>query len=385
MYGPNEVYTLSTGHFPDSFTEPANPTTFNYGSQLLFNGPDAAIEISGGKVTAYMHGTVSNNEAFLAHVDAYEHSILKGVTRLRGSIDNKVVLAGVWYHVEFNERPRFEAYIVHVITPGGKVSSTPYREDLFDHDSPGEGMTGGRRIIADDAAEAIDALEAYTEQLVKLDEQWPSNSGLKPIQGIIWFPVDSSAEDAPIVVIRAMGWKAYARKGAEQPDDLARSTMLSALTNAETDNIISAELSLAVKHVARQTTGPHEQAIQGDNRVWALRQLRQTPFGFHNENVVLRRVAKQPLSLSEMANTTPATGYWSQIRYNCGGEDAPLFHAFDDDDLMATSRFADIVLSPLDVKDDATECVFGSDWVKASGDNVQIRLLAKGREPTLSW
>jgi hypothetical protein len=385
MYGPNEVYTLSTGHFPDSFTNPANPTTFNYESQLLFNGPDAAIEISGGKVTAYMNGTVSNNEAFLAHVDAYEHSILEGATRLRGSIDNKVVLAGVWYHVEFNERPRFEAYIVHVITPGGKVSSTPYREDLFDHDSPGEGMTGGRRIIADDAAEAIDALEAYTEQLVKLDEQWPSNSGLKPIQGIIWFPVDPSAEDAPIVVIRAMGWKAYARRGAEQPDDLARSAMLSALTNAETVNIISAELSLAVKHVARQTTGPDEQAIHGDNRVWALKQLRQTPFGFHNENVVLRRVAKQPLSLSEMANTTPATGYWSQIRYNCGGKDAPLFHAFDDDDLMATSRFADIVLSPLDVKDDATECVFGSNWVKASGDNVQIRLLAMGREPTLSW
>ena len=161
--------------------------------------------------------------------------------------------------------------------------------------------------------------------------------------------------------------------------------MLSALTNAETDNIISAELSLAVQYVARQTTGPDEQTIHGDNRVWALRQLRQTPFGFHNENVVLRRVADQPLSLSEMANTTLATGYWSQIRYNCGGEDAPLFHAFDDDDLMATSRFADIVLSPLDVKDDATECVFGSDWVKASGDNVQIRLLAKGREPTLSW
>ena len=385
MYGPNEVYILSTGHFPNSFTNPANPTTFNYESQLLFNGPDAAIEISGGKVTAYMNGTVSNNEAFLAQVDAYEHSILEGATRLRGSIDNKVVLAGVWYHVEFNERPRFEAYIVHVITPGGKVSSTPYREDLFDHDSPGEGMTSGRRIIADDAAEAIDALEAYTEQLVKLDEQWPSNSGLKPIQGIIWFPVDPSAEHAPIVVIRAMGWKAYARQGAARHDDPVRSEMLLALSNGEGDNLVSPELSKAIKDIAGKTTSSGNEVDDDDNRVWALRKLRQTPFGFHNQNVVVRRVADQPASLSELANTTPLKGYWSQIRYKSGGADAPFFHAFDDDDLMATSRFASVVLSPLDIMDDTTECVFGSDWVKAAGDNVEIRLLAQGREPTLSW
>ena len=385
MYGPNEVYILSTGHFPDSFTNPANPTTFNYESQLLFNGPDAAIEISGGKVTAYMNGTVSNNEAFLAHVDAYEHSILEGAMRLRGSIDNKVVLTGVWYHVEYDERPRFEAYIVHVVTPDGEVKSTPYREELFDHDSPEEGLVGGREFVADDAAEAVDALGAYTEQLVKLDDQWPSNSGLKPVQGVIWFPVNASAGDAPIVVIRAMGWKAYARQGAARPENPARSDMLLALSSAEGHSLVSPELSKAIKDIAGKTTSSGIEVDDDENRVWALRKLRQTPFGFHNQKVVVRRVADKPASLSELANTTHLKGYWSQIRYKSGGADAPFFHAFDDDDLVATGRFASVVLSPLDIMDDTTECVFGSDWVQAAGDNVEIRLLALGREPTLSW
>lgn len=385
MYRPNEVYTLSTGNFPDTFVGSSQPTTFTYESQLLFNGPDAAIEIFEDKITAYMNGVVSENEAFLAHVDAYEHSILEGATRLRGSIDNKVVLTGVWYHVEYDERPRFEAYIVHVVTPDGKVKSRPYREELFDHDSPEEGLVGGRKFVADDAAEAVDALGAYTEQLVKLDDQWPSNSGLKPVQGVIWFPVNASAGDAPIVVIRALGWKAYARQGAARHEDPARSEMLLALSNAEGDNVVSPELSKAIEDIAGKITSSGNEVDDEDNRVWALRKLRQTPFGFHNQNVVVRRLTDQPAPLSELANITPLKGYWSQIRYKSGGADAPFFHAFSDDDLVAKSRFASIVLSPLDIMDDTTECVFGSDWVKGAGDNVEIRLLAQGREPTLSW
>ncbi|MGO6812199.1 hypothetical protein ACCS61_32395 [Rhizobium ruizarguesonis] len=56
MTTPSAVYTLASGAFPDRYQNGSQPEGPVYGAQLIFTGPDAAIEVIGNKITQYMFG-----------------------------------------------------------------------------------------------------------------------------------------------------------------------------------------------------------------------------------------------------------------------------------------------------------------------------------------
>ena len=123
MTTPSEVFTLATSAFPQRYLNGTQSEGPIYGAQLMFTGPDAAIEVIGNKITRYMFGRPTDNPAFAELINNYEKSILKTVGSLRKASDDRVVFTGVWYHLDYHERPRFEPYVIHIISKDGFISS----------------------------------------------------------------------------------------------------------------------------------------------------------------------------------------------------------------------------------------------------------------------
>jgi hypothetical protein len=97
-----EIYTLTTGAFPARYHDGSQSEGPVYGAQLMFTGPDAAIEVVGKKITPYMFGQPTDNKSFAELIENYETSILKRARKLRKAPGGRVVFTGVWYHVDLN-------------------------------------------------------------------------------------------------------------------------------------------------------------------------------------------------------------------------------------------------------------------------------------------
>lgn len=171
-----------------------------YEGQLVFAGPDAAIEIAGEIIRGYVNGEPSHPQGQLAAlIDNYDRSIIEGATSLRRAATDTVILAGKWHHVDFDQAPRFEAYLVHVVTEEGVIETRAYRSEIFDWDDPE--MTDGRGfgvILRSDPADHATTLMAAAERWLRRgDDYTDAASGLAALEGVIWFPENC---DLPIVV-----------------------------------------------------------------------------------------------------------------------------------------------------------------------------------------
>jgi len=113
-----EIYTLVTGAFPERYHTGKNREGPVYGAQLMFTGPDAAIEVVGKKITPYLFGQPTDNEAFVKLIENYETSILKRARKLRKASGDRIVFTGVWYHLDFGAALRA---VCHSCGLGGRA------------------------------------------------------------------------------------------------------------------------------------------------------------------------------------------------------------------------------------------------------------------------
>lgn len=387
MTTPSDVYTLVSGAFPDRYQ---NGTRFEgpvYGAQLMFTGPDAAIEVIGNKLTQYMFGSPSDNPWFAELIENYEDSILRTAGYLRKAPDDRVVFTGVWYHLDYYERPRFEPYVIHVITSGGLVSTRRYQLEMFDYDSPGEGFMRMPAFEATSPEDIRQFLKKETARITRRGNTCHEACGLLPLQGVIWFPAeDNTAKDIPIVVSRLFTVKASDEQpeydvdvfppGAANP---LRDEFLKALSEADEKAEITPQLVSAYNAIVS------EQVSESDKR-WILRELSYSRFGVYRGEFVVREPRSVPLTLSELANSSNARGSWLQVRIDHDTYE-PRFSAFSDDDRSGRNDYRaalhDRQLPPS--SEDEVNCLLESDWYQTERSTAAVRYMAGGREPRLSW
>ncbi len=76
-------------------------------------------------------------------IENYRCSILDGARSLKREDTERVIIPGRWHHVEFDMRPRFEPYLVHLINRLGDITTLRYEIEIFDWDDPELNNGGG--------------------------------------------------------------------------------------------------------------------------------------------------------------------------------------------------------------------------------------------------
>lgn len=394
MYEKSQIYTLNSGCFPEGFDRAAvksGGTTYH--GQMMLTGPDAAIEIQGNTIRPYMYGAQTDNPRFLALIENYEESILRETGKLRKTEADVVVFTGVWHHVDFAMEPRFEAYIVHVVSEDGAVRSTRYELETFDWDYPGEGFFKYPKGKETTAEKTVRQLRFWTEARTAYDDAFPSSGGLKPIQGMMWFPAGKYADTAPIVVIRAIGLKAFLEQlngnwpagSNEEIVQSGRVAFSQALARAKASGYLSDDLKQAHAHLEH-----HSEMLDKHSPVydpgWVLRELAVTQFGSSEGALVLRGEPRVAATVSEIANSSLAKGVWMQSRRGDADPDEPTFFGFVDRHRLGRTREPMALLRPQDASSpESKNCRFATEWVPLDGDGTMMRYLAFGDEPKLSW
>ncbi|MBY3321223.1 hypothetical protein [Rhizobium laguerreae] len=386
MTTPSEVYTLTTGVFPDRYQNGTQLEGPVYGAQLMFTGPDAAIEVIGNKITQYMFGSPSCNPWFAELIANYKKAIIRTAGDLRKAPDDRVVLTGVWYHLDYNERPRFEPYVIHVISADGVVSSRRYKIEMFDYDSPGEGFLG---MLALETTSPEEISQFLKKEAARIMGRYTSHEpcGLRPLQGVIWFPAeDNNEDDIPIIVSKLF----TVRASDEQPDNDVevfpseaanplRDDFSEALSEAGEKAEITQRLVSAYDAIVKEP-------VSESDKEWILRKLSRSRFGVYRGELVVREPRSGPITLSELANSSTARGSWVQVRTDHDAYD-PIFSAFDDDDRSGRNDFRamlhDRKFPP--ASEDEPNCLLESDWYRAEGSTAALRYMAVGPEPRLSW
>ncbi|WP_427149328.1 hypothetical protein [Rhizobium leguminosarum] len=396
MFEASEVYTLKSGRFLMDFEEDLKKNGgVAYHGQLMFFGPDASIEVNGRAIRAFMNGMPTENSHFAALIDNYKRSILKEAAKLRKSRSDTVVFTGVWYHVDFNERPRFEPYVIHVVSAVGDVISSRYALEMFDSDSPGEGFYEYPLFKALTVDETLGELRYHAEALTKLDDRSPQSSGFKALQGVIWYPAGDEPQCAPIVVIRATGSKAYLAELSDRPSvppgspeafvRAAKACFQAALADASARGAVTEELQFSYDHLRYLSKQGFIDAGDADGR-WALAQLASTSLGVHQHKIVERGLPTMPITLTEMANSTDVDGFWMQVRGSDGVPLEPLYSRFADMHRVGQHRDPDALLHPIeDVSDAAHNCRYSTGWLPVGQGGLAMRYMALGDVPKLSW
>ncbi|MBW9051158.1 hypothetical protein [Rhizobium mesosinicum] len=393
MYQASDVYTLKSGHFPAMFEEAARRRGgFTYHGQLMFSGPDAAIEVEGTSLRIFMNGLPCDNPYFRALVDNYRASILKRAARLRKAAADRVIFTGVWHHVDFEEKPKFEAYIIHIVSDGGPIDSARYKLEMFDYDYPGEGFYKAPKLDTLTIDETLDELRFRAERLARMDNCSDASSGLKPLQGVIWFPIGRDAKCAPIIVSRTTGVKAYLKelKGPDTWPEVsneaavvsARIAFSEALTEAQTLGTITDSLQNAYERLDE-----HSRLLSNDSAEydlgWTLRQLASTSIGIHGGKLCLRADPVGPVTVAELANSSRARGYWLQISDADEDPYSSVFHCFDDEARLGRNREPTMRLhSQPGLPHD---CLLATPWFQIGDSERRMRYMAVGDEPVLSW
>ena len=314
-------------------------------------GPDAAIEVIGTTVNGYINGVASHPEGQLAEFIAdHEAPILKGARALRLEDTAAVVLAGKWHHVDPDQDPRFEAYLVHLVAGDGDVVTQRYASEIFGWDEEGYNngrgfFAGGGRELRDDAAN----LQGHAE--LKLEPgKFLAPCGMHALEGVVWFPVDD--QRLPIFYSNVNG-----------PDAPTRSE-----DAGSNDDIVG-----FYKPIADGT-------LLGELRARA-KALKESPGVFRGRTVDRQTHRPNDMTLGEAFTSTEALGYWHQI-HDGTNEPITTFKFLPD------SGCLEEVLAPVDAQTDKWACgsLYASEWkpFAPSMPKYRRRFLAVGSLPQIS-
>ncbi|KQS78822.1 hypothetical protein ASG25_09300 [Rhizobium sp. Leaf384] len=338
-------------YLPDPSEGVKDPDTRWYVGQLVFAGPDAAIEVVGCSVKGYVGGAASHPQGQLADmIDNYESSIVKGARELARLDTTKIVFAGKWHHVDNKRDPRFEAYLVHLVAADGNVVTQRYASDIFDWDDEGynngsDFFAVGRGTIADDAA----SLQGQAE--LKLEAgKFLAENGMCALEGIVWFPVDDPR--VPVVYSYVNGIDAPTR-------------VVEVASETGPANTFA--------HVGDGT-------LAGELRARRLA-LKTSPGTFRGEVVDRKTHRPAEMTLAEVFASTDAAGYWIQI-LNGDNEPSTAFRFHHD------TNHDDEILKAVDGGADPWSYgnQYASDWqpLMRSMPNYRRRILAVGTTPSIN-
>lgn len=373
MHQVSSVHTLSTASFPHQgpFED------CSYSGKLLVSGPDAAIEVVGKRINKFLFGQPSDNKAFGDVIDNYERSILKIARKLRKEKDDRVVFTGVWFHLDFDEEPWFEGYVIHVISADGTVTSRPYDVEMFDHDNPVEGRVRYGTFSSGSPEKLVDRLMAAAMMMTENTAE--TTSGIPMLQGVVWYPSTNDGNIAmPIVTTKLLEITRSDQPAVEvevvKPDlTPEQQEFAHALKEAIADGAVTERLSAAYAMLAAS-----EKA-----KGWGLRELQHTPFGVKAGSICVRQNPRGPIALSELANASLLGGYWFQVNHDDGDDCDCSFQRFDD---QARSGEDDdrAIFFEVPSAQDNYGCSLVSDWHTTRAGS-SVRYLACGSEPQLSW
>lgn len=303
-----------------------------YNGQLVFAGPDAAIVIRGEKIRGLINGEPSHPDGQLAEmIDNYRELILDAAKGLRERNNDTIIVAGRWHHIDPNEEPRFEAYLVHRIANEGIVTTARYDSEIFDWDDLNNGGRFGL-YLSGDPVDDVDRLSACARDRVEPLTKWSQADGELPaIDGVLWYP--DQGQDLPLVFSSV---KTVEFSG---------------------DGTIVSTLRARAQALSKQ------------------------PGVFRGKQVDRRTHRPPQLTLDEVLASTNALGYWLQHDYG-SGEHYNIFVPSSDTQLMGGE-----LLQRLEAKqdDDTLSCEYAGNWKLEKGmTKTRFRLLAVGSMPGLS-
>jgi hypothetical protein len=272
----------------------------------------------------------------------YSRSLMQAARELGSASTERVILAGKLHHVDPDEEPRFEAYLIHLVGTDGSVATSRYTMEVFAWDDPA--IDNGERFRAacsDDIGDDCSALRDYAEVQLPLGKFSAAN-GMEAIEGIIWFPDD---DGLPIVYANING-----------PDAPPR--------------------FLETQATGKTYTRHGDGTVGGELRARDLAN-KELPGVFRGQ--VVDRLAHRPpeMTLAEILTATNALGYWHQVETG-DQEPSQLFMLSQD------QSYADMVLQQVDGETDqwAYGNAYASAWHARSG--IRWRLLAVGTVPQLT-
>ncbi len=323
-----------------------------YNGQLMLSGPDVAIEIRATEILGFVNGTASHPTGQLADmIDNYEASLLKGAGGLRQKDTDTVILAGKWHHVDFEMEPRFEAYLVHVVSQEGQVHSNFYQSEIFDWDYPGLGDGGGFGCtMTGDPKDDVAKLRRIAELHVNVDDnQHVSSSGRPYVDGVLWYP--SEGAELPVVISHVTGMNAY-----------------------------ETELT-CVQHPPLEPFEANKGALASELDVDRHLNVNASSLGQFRGDVVIRNAHRPPeMTIDELMASTDASGYWTQM-WDCKSEPYSRYHVANG----KIPRGGDL-LRRLDdpVAEHSMGNAYATDWEAVSGSmETRFRILAVGPHPVM--
>jgi hypothetical protein len=281
MVASNHLYRLSIFNVlpKDGPAEAVTEQTFR--GQLVFAGPDAAIEITDGFMSGFINGERAHPAGQVAAlIDNYDLSIASGARSLSKADTKTVVLAGKWHHVKFDVEPRFEAYLVHLIDASGGVQTRRYRSEIFDWDYPEMGDDGAFEVtFRGRHSENIATLDALAIKEIDMRRcPFEAASGLPAIDGILWS--DTKVDDLP---------------------------MLTSMVKYDEN----------VQKAWPTTASPRRVATMGDGTIGSYFRAKSdfiSQVDGYFRGATVDRVTHRPpeLTLNEALSSTDAVGYWFQ-------------------------------------------------------------------------
>lgn len=377
MQAASDVHLLQTGKLSDN----SDLTSCSYVGKLLVSGPDAAIEVVGDQICQFMFGRPSDNTALQTVIDNYRDAILSAARKLRLEPTDRVTFTGVWFHVDYDQQPWFEGYVIHVTSSDGIAHARPYDIEIFDHDRSDEGRFRIGEFAASSPSHLVDRLLAAA--FVIAGDSSQSTSGLPKLQGVVWYPAaDGDKAGLPIVVSKLVEITSSDRL----PEDVE--PLKADLGMAQQEFVDAHEEALASGAASERLRATFAALYEMSPKMkkWALRQLQFSKFGARDDQIVERQEIDGLIRLSDLANSSQLDGYWFQVRSKDGIIQGSRFKRFDDDARMGLNDFRAIFKRKLD-EDQADEdlsCRLASAWYPTR-TGASVRFLAQGPELVLSW
>ena len=338
------LYTLVTNPGGTAHAGNTAGTTAAWLGILLPGGRDAAIEISDGRVQAFLDGRPVERGAFADYVAGYQRPLLKLAAKRRHGSDDTVILAGRWTAAAYDADPFMETMLVHIVDADGTVSTALYEDEVFDSDAVGAGPRVGIKLLPSD--NVMESLIQMTEDEVGLLPRFRHADGKPWIDGILW--VARGKCPMPVIVVEAVGRDAFehaerqrvrtftANERAERTAFVYCYQEFSDMLNA------SRELDCAPEALCRSYSAVkasilalsnEDDRFKAERGLWPL--LKSSAFGEFRGQLVPRVHRPTTMTLREIITATSANGYWMQ-RKQIGAEapDEPRYCHVDQDELQ---------------------------------------------------
>ena len=388
----NDDYSLDSLALTTDSLLPPLPGRHAYTSQAVLFGPDAAVEVKDGKIALYMHGAVTENQAFKEFVEEQAYAVHRRVAGLTTDPKDVVTFIGKWYHVDYDEDPFFRPYVIKILRANGLVEFLPSKQDIFWTDEDNSYFTGEfvepKKLTASPASLFREA----SETCIRRHILHPFDSGFNSFGGILWH---ATIPGYPMVYVALEGAITHRAKenfsnGVDvdpayvQPFkvlDEAIAAFKTCLRGGTRGSCLVQSLA-AIKSSIEFLPGDSSRTEARTYLTALLRDHYVDPKGDLLEKQDFP--ADAAIKLGQIPLETKAKGYWliqkDDLRTH---EDEPRYVSFLHG---ANLENLDVILNrsaPTSVRGYEGACAYASEWIPSKYG--KYRYLAFGPERTLTW